>query len=62
MVSPCSAIAAAAPIVYLASPSRSPLFVSHPFFVTHMVLFVCTPDGLHDTPIPTPDTSNDDKR
>ena len=60
IVSPSCATAAAAPIVYFASPSNNPLFVSHPFFVTHIVLFVCTPDGLQDTPTQTPDTSNDD--
>ena len=62
IVSPIWAIAAAAPIVYFASPSNNPLFVSQPFLVTQIVLLVCTPDGLHETPTPTPVTSKDDKR
>ena len=62
IVSPSCAIAAAAATVYFASPSNRPLFVSQPFLDTHKVLFVWTPDGLHDTPTPTPETLNDDKR
>ena len=62
IVSPSCAMAAAAAMVYFASPSSNPLFVSHPFFDTHKVLFVCTPDGLQETPTPTPETLNDDKR
>ena len=53
IVSPLNATAAAAPIVAFASPSNSPLFVSHPFLVTQIVLCVSTPEGLHDTPVPT---------
>ena len=62
IVSPSWAIAAAAAIVYFASPSSKPLFVSQPFFDTHKVLFVWTPDGLQETPTPTPETLNEDKR
>ena len=40
IVSPGSAMAAAAATVNLASPSNSPLLLSIPFFVTHNVLFV----------------------
>ena len=53
IVSVSTAIEAAAPMVALASPSSNPLLLSDPLLETHMVLFVCTPDGLHDTPVPT---------
>ena len=53
IVSVSTAIDAAAPTVAFASPSNNPLLLSLPFLDTHIVLFVCTPDGLHDTPVPT---------
>ena len=55
IVSPSWATAAAAPIVSFASPSSNPEFESLPFFVTQIVFFVSTPEGLQDTPAPTDD-------
>ena len=55
IVSPSIAIDAAAPTVLLASPSNSPVLLSSPSTVTQIALSVSTPEGLHDTPLPTAD-------
>ena len=55
IVSPSCATAAAPPRDAFASPSSNPLLRSLPFLVTQIVLLVCTPGGLHDTPVPTED-------
>ena len=53
IVSVSTAIDAAAPTVAFASPSSNPLLLSDPLLETHIVLLVWTPDGLHETPVPT---------